>query len=117
MACGVDFGGAKALEADITHRLDAQVAPVVVPGQRDENGCIEYQLPPDEVERREQRRYARLYQAVNTLSPTLRRSIIESYGLFGEPARTNHELASTYHITKRAVNEEIYGQAEFLPRN
>jgi len=61
--------------------------------------------PQEDSERREQRKYSILYQEINKLRPTLKHSIIASYGLFGEPARTNHELAKAYKLTKRAVND------------
>ena len=67
--------------------------------------AVEYKEPQEIVERREQRKYAMLHQAVRELRPTLRHSIIESFGLFGQAARTNHELAAAYHITKRGVND------------
>ena len=49
----------------------------------------------EEVERREARKYALLHRAVDELSPTLRRVIVEGYGLFGQPARTKQELANS----------------------
>jgi len=74
----------------------------------------EQHLPQEDVERREQRKYALLHQAVNELSPTLRHSIVELYGLFGQPARTNHELARAYNITKRAVNDRTLRAGKIL---
>jgi hypothetical protein len=40
MTCGVNLGGAKSLQADITHSLNAHSASVVIFCQRDEYGYI-----------------------------------------------------------------------------
>ncbi len=61
--------------------------------------------PLDDVERREERKYAILHQAVHQLSPTLRRATVELYGLFGQPAKTKRELAAEAKITPKGIGD------------
>src|SRR6266568_8732599 len=59
----------------------------------------------DAVKQRSKRTYTILHQAVNELSPTLRRAIVELYGLFGQPARTKQEMAQAAQITPRGIRD------------
>ncbi len=55
----------------------------------------------DAPERRETRKYALLHAAVDALTPTLRRVIVEGYGVFGQPTKSRQELAEA---TQRKVS-------------
>ncbi len=67
--------------------------------------AAENPTPIDKVERREERKYALLHQAINQLSPTLRRATVALYGLFGHPAKTKRELAAEAKITLRGIGD------------
>jgi hypothetical protein len=55
----------------------------------------------EEKGQREEHKYAPLHAAVDALSPTLKRVIVEGYGLFGQPSKTRQEIATA---TRRKVS-------------
>ena len=67
--------------------------------------AAEQHVPQDAGGRKQVRTNAILHQAVNELSPTLRRAVVELYGLFGQPARTKQDLAKAARITPRGIRD------------
>ncbi len=94
-------------------RLDPVPATIVsleAPSPEGEHPLVEtlaaeQHVPQDAGRRRQKRTNAILHQAVNELSPTLRRAVVELYGLFGQPARTKKDLAKAARITPRGIRD------------